>query len=153
MKRGTVLVVNTILAECRKHKVFPRPMKLQKLLYFCHGEYLVETEKDLISDNFEAWGYGCVVPEVYHAFKHWGYREIKSLLVEQDEKGARVLSEHSDKYPVIQRVVDKYCRMNDMILSDINHQVNGAWWQTKVDGNIVVEKKYIVAEFKKEKNS
>ena len=149
MKKDTALAVNTILAECWKHDIYPRPMKLQKLLYFCHGEYLAKTGRDLISDPFEAWGYGCVVPEVYHAFKHWGYSGIESLLMKRSEKQAYVFSENSDKYLVIRDVVEKYCRMNDMALSDINHQVGGAWWKTKEERNKVVEGGHILAEFTK----
>lgn len=147
MKKDTVLVVNTILAECWRRNVYPRPMKLQKLLYFCYGEYLAKTDKDLISDSFEAWGYGCVVQEVYHAFKHWGYREIGSLLVEEGEEKAYILSETSDKYPAIRKVLDKYGHLSDIELSDINHQVDGAWWSTKKNHTSIVDRKDIMGEF------
>ena len=149
MEKDTVLAVNTVLAECWKRDVYPRPMKLQKLLYFCHGEYLARTGEDLISDPFEAWGYGCVVRVVYHAFKHWGYREIGSLLLKRGEEQAYVFSENSDKYLVIRDVVEKYCRMNDMALSDINHQVGGAWMQAKISHRSEIIRKDIIEEFRK----
>lgn len=149
MKKETALVINTVLSEYWKHRLIPHPMKLQKLLYLCHGEYLVQTGEDLISDDFEAWGYGCVVPEVYHVFEHWGYKEIRTLLVEKGKKEAYVLSETSPKYPVIKAAIDKYCRFDDMYLSDLNHEKGGAWWKTKNKGKKIIQREDIIAEFKK----
>ena len=149
MEKDTVLTINTILTECWKRDIYPRPLKLQKLLYFCHGEYLAKNGEELISDHFEAWGYGCVVPEVYHAFKHWGYRGIGSLLLDGGEKRAYVLSENSDKYPVIRDVVEKYCRIDDMTLSDINHKADGAWWKARMDHRSEIKREDIIEEFRK----
>lgn len=47
-------------------------LKLQKLLYYAQGKYLAETGNPLFADKIEAWKYGPVVADVYHAFKQCG---------------------------------------------------------------------------------
>jgi uncharacterized phage-associated protein len=44
-------------------------MKLQKLLYFAQGFYLIDHPDVLIDENIEAWKFGPVIPSVYHFFK------------------------------------------------------------------------------------
>jgi len=47
-------------------------LKLQKILYFAQGDYLIKTGNCLFSDNIEAWKYGPVIREVYEEFNHCG---------------------------------------------------------------------------------
>lgn len=52
-------------------------MKLQKLVFFAHGLYLAtEHSRPLINENFQAWKFGPVVPEIYHAYKYYGDEKI-----------------------------------------------------------------------------
>lgn len=62
--------------------------KLQKLLYFCYGIYLVrnnDNEKNinsiLFANNFEAWVHGPVIPEIYNVYKNNG---VKELYIEEE---------------------------------------------------------------------
>lgn len=62
-------VCNALLDEAAK---FGRPVSnlaLQKLLYFAHGLYLIETGCPLVLGYFEAWQHGPVHPSAYAAFK------------------------------------------------------------------------------------
>lgn len=48
-------------------------LKLQKLLYYAQGKYLARNDgQPLFDDKVEAWQYGPVVAEAYHAFKACG---------------------------------------------------------------------------------
>jgi uncharacterized phage-associated protein len=47
-------------------------LKLQKLVYYAQGLYLVEKELPLFEDKIIAWQYGPVVSNLYHKFKHYG---------------------------------------------------------------------------------
>jgi uncharacterized phage-associated protein len=48
-------------------------LKLQKLLYYAQGKYLVANNGNtLFDDKVEAWQYGPVINDVYHAFKQCG---------------------------------------------------------------------------------
>jgi uncharacterized phage-associated protein len=63
-------LVQRDLAEHRKPTL--TNMALQKILYFAHGRYLGERGKPLFENPIEAWDYGPVIPDVYHAFKSFG---------------------------------------------------------------------------------
>jgi uncharacterized phage-associated protein len=51
-------------------------MALQKILYFAEGRYLAGHDQPLFENPIEAWDYGPVVPDVYHAFKSYGSKPI-----------------------------------------------------------------------------
>jgi uncharacterized phage-associated protein len=53
-------------------------LKLQKLLYYSQGVYLVLHNKTpLFLEPIEAWDYGPVVPEVYRSYKSHGFDIIE----------------------------------------------------------------------------
>ena len=56
--------------------LFVTQMKLQKLVYFAQGHHLAKYGRSLISENFQAWMYGPVIPEIYNDFKLYGSRPI-----------------------------------------------------------------------------
>jgi len=45
------------------------PLKLFKLLYFANAIFLVKTDKKLITQTFQAWKHGPVIPELYRELK------------------------------------------------------------------------------------
>ena len=55
---------------------FVTQMKLQKLVYFAQGYHLAKYHRSLIKENFQAWLYGPVIPEIYQDFKLYGSRPI-----------------------------------------------------------------------------
>ena len=52
------------------------PLKLQKLLYYAQGWHMAQHGGELFPEDLEAWDHGPVCPEVYHAFKGFGYKPI-----------------------------------------------------------------------------
>lgn len=55
-------------------------LKLQKLLYYCHGGHYRWDNTKLINDNnFECWAYGPVIREVYYALQYTGQNDIPRL--------------------------------------------------------------------------
>lgn len=52
-------------------------LKLQKLVYYAQGLHLAMRDAPLFGEPIEAWDHGPVVPGLYHAFKHRGYRAIE----------------------------------------------------------------------------
>lgn len=47
-------------------------MKLQKMVYFAHGYHLAKYGTPLINEDFQAWKFGPVVPEIYQSYKLYG---------------------------------------------------------------------------------
>ena len=51
-------------------------LQIQKLVYFSHARLLFLHGQPLIDKGFEAWEYGPVVPDLYHALKRYGPDEV-----------------------------------------------------------------------------
>lgn len=51
-------------------------LKLQKILYFAQAYFLSKVGRPLFADPIEAWGYGPVVPTIYHHYKRKGSSPI-----------------------------------------------------------------------------
>jgi len=69
MKAVATVLSNNILLRAKREHIKVTPMKLQKLLYYVCTRYVKETGKSPISEQFEVWKYGPVVPSVYSEFK------------------------------------------------------------------------------------
>ena len=59
-------------------------LQLQKIIFFAHGTYLTQFNSPLVINRFEAWEHGPVIPELYHALKQYGDRNIKSAVTRYD---------------------------------------------------------------------
>lgn len=79
MKAVATVLSNNILIRANREKISVTPMKLQKLLYYVCVKYVKETGTSPISEQFEVWPYGPVVPSVYSEFKPYGASPIKKL--------------------------------------------------------------------------
>src|SRR5258708_18352847 len=89
---------------------------LQKLLYFAHGIYLIETKRPLVSGYFEAWQYGPVHPAAYSAFKRAGKHPIDFRAVSQNpltgEISALPAPVDSGAIACVRRVAAAYARLS-----------------------------------------
>lgn len=52
-------------------------LQLQKILYFCQERSYRDVGRPLFGDDFEAWRYGPVVPDVYRLFSLFGGEKIR----------------------------------------------------------------------------
>src|SRR5713226_3390078 len=48
------------------------PLQIIKLTYIAHGWMLGLYQRPLVVDQIEAWKYGPVIPDLYHAMKDYG---------------------------------------------------------------------------------
>lgn len=136
-------VVNTLLkfANDNSHEI--THLKLQKLLYFLHGEYLAKTERLLIDEQFEAWQYGPVVPKVYEQYKSFGGKPIgttyyPSIDIEtKTEKFFVVGKNNNDFWEVLEKTWKKYGHLSGTQLSTLSHETGSPWSQTKILKSII----------------
>lgn len=101
-------------------------LSAQKLAYFAHGWHLALLGQPLVNENFEAWRYGPVLPDLYHVFKVFSGNPIPSdhPLIEQQPR----LDDASMSAQLIERVLDVYSGYGSTGLVSISHDPNGPWY-------------------------
>lgn len=103
--------------------------KLQKLLYYIKAWGLVYFEEGVLNNVFEAWVHGPVCPEVYKAYKKFGFGLIDNGLSEgeamefvNDYRNRMVSEGLSEKMDLIDAVFDKYGQITSLQLELLTHQ-------------------------------
>lgn len=92
-------------------------LKLQKLVYYAQGFHLAMYDKQLFPDLIEAWQYGPVVSELYHAYKQNGNQIIAPTdsydFSEQFTK---------DQEELLREVNEVYGQFSGMKLMNMTHE-------------------------------
>jgi uncharacterized phage-associated protein len=106
-------------------------MALHKVAFYAHGWRLAQTGEPLISDEFEAWEHGPVLPTVYAAFKSAGREPVKDRAlrfnpVTQERSVARAVPS-ADDLDFLRDIVRAYGRLDALTLSDMTHRQGGPW--------------------------
>lgn len=124
-------VANLLLDEADARGKSLSNLVLQKLLYFAHARFLIETKQPLLAGYFEAWRLGPVHPTAYQAFKAAADRPI-------DFRAVRIDLMTGDKVvvaaPAARAVRDlattivlSYGQMPAGRLVELTHAHNGPW--------------------------
>lgn len=107
-------------------------LKLQKLLYFVQGCFLVDKDAPCFNEKIEAWDFGPVVPEAYQEYKIYGATNIpkvtryfyfnpNNLFDSGYKEFTDNVIEDNDK-ELINDVVDSLSAMSAMGLVEYTHQ-------------------------------
>ncbi len=129
MKALATDLCNNVLQRAKAENIGITPMKLQKLMYYICRDYVLETGQLPISEQFEVWKYGPVLPSVYGEFRHFGANPITEYA--KDARGhSYKVSE--DENPIISKVIDivwaKYKRKTGVELSQMTHLPGSGWY-------------------------
>ncbi|MBQ8133492.1 MAG: DUF4065 domain-containing protein [Clostridia bacterium] len=98
-------------------------LQLQKLLYFLWIEYYKMTKQYLFADEFSAWKFGPVIPEVYYEFCAYGGLPITEFF---DVELKQAQSKNNDEESII-KFVDKYSAANPFDLVSESHKQGHSW--------------------------
>lgn len=124
-------VANLMLDEADRLQIKITNLALQKLLYFAHGIYLIQTKGPLVSGYFEAWQYGPVHPAAYRSFKEAGSGAIDFRARGQDPLTGEMrelgLPDDARLTSLIQQVLNSYGRMPPGRLVDLSHAKDSPW--------------------------
>jgi len=123
-----ISVANFFIDKATEENEKISPMKLQKLVYFAHGVYLVAKDKPLINVDIEAWTYGPVIPKLYHTFKIYGKDNIEKPWM---PKEYYIPKEHKDTLKVLNLVWDAFGHMTAFQLSSLTHIPESPWSKVK----------------------
>lgn len=111
-------------------------LKLEKLVYLCYAEYLVDTKKKMFIDRIKAYKYGPVVKSVYEQYKHkYGdlkdenTTDIESLKDIELAVQSRILfaKDGLEIQTSIEKTLDKYGEKTASQLVDITHRDGSPW--------------------------
>ncbi|NYZ24121.1 SocA family protein [Azospirillum sp. ROY-1-1-2] len=117
-------VANQIIRRAAMHRRTLTPMQVLKLVYMSQGWMLGLYGRPLFSQSVEAWQYGPVIPDVYHALKGYGSSPVLATI--------NCPQEHYDpqEIDIINQVVDIYKDWNGIELSNWTHQPGSPWHTT-----------------------
>jgi uncharacterized phage-associated protein len=111
------------------------PMKLQKLLFFLHADFLVKYGRALIKQEFEAWNHGPVIPSLYQEFKSSKDRAITTRARAFDPIQARAVQAachlEAGDLQRVRELYDFYKKLNAFELSRRSHDFEGVWRQAR----------------------
>lgn len=118
-------------------------LEMQKIAFIAEMLHLGRFDTPLIREQWQAWSYGPVQPDLYHRAKIFGAEPVKDIFIEppflrnsNQEKAIR------DAYDLM-----KDLRAGQMI--NITHQPDGAWAKSYRSGrkNSVIPKSAIREEY------
>ena len=119
-------VAKYIVSYCDRAGKATSNLKLQKMLYFIWIDYYRETKTPLFDENFYAWQYGPVVPQVYFEFSTFAgipiNRQYKTQAGEND-------------YSQLNKYIDKYIDSSAAELVEESHRPDGPWYKVYDGGN------------------
>lgn len=124
------------------------PMMIQKLLYLAHGYNLCLHNQPLVSEKFEAWHFGPVLPSIYQACKKYVSCGITEYVPEWNddwrEYTPAVPPNDSSSKEVIDFVWQTYGSYDPLILSQWTHDKGGPWDQITKHG--LIRRKKIIPD-------
>ena len=151
MTSATCALVNTIIYECAITNDKPvNHTKLQKIMYFCYGQYLVKYNTILTDETFQAWKYGCVIPSVYDFYKT---RNDFLDFATNNKNEKRIIHSSDNAYAKVANTIKQYCNISANKLTKLNHHKEGAWSKIYHKGKkLDIPMQDIINEFKNKSN-
>ncbi len=118
-------------------------LEIQKLVYLICMRYLGRHGEPLISETFEAWDYGPVLPDLYHRLKAFGSGPVRGVLngVPEVTNGLRA--------DFIDSTYDELKEFSASQLVSITHAPHTAWYRhyRRNVRNAVIPRRSIQAEY------
>lgn len=124
-------VANKILQLANESSIPLTSMQLLKLVYLAHGWSLVLFDKQIVSNNPQAWQYGPVYPHVYKSVKKSGSSPIKELI--HDKQTGEVFFPNDisqNQLNFLMSILNSYGKMRAFDLSSITHREGTPWHKT-----------------------
>lgn len=99
------------------------PMQVLKLVYIAHGFSLGAAGVPLIPNRIEAWKYGPVIPDLYHAIKHWKDKPVGPIITTGLEDFTR------NERGLVDTIYEAYRGYDGIQLSNLTHRPGTPWHQ------------------------
>lgn len=96
-------------------------LEMQKIAYIAEMIHLGRTGVPLIWEDWQAWDYGPVQPDLYHKAKVYGNSSVRDIF------SAAPLSPATSEYRAIQDAYDSMQKMTPGQMVAVTHRPGGAW--------------------------
>ncbi len=144
MSFASAAIANSFLDLAKQGGSALTPMQLQKLVYFSHGWHLAFDQGPLSAEHAQAWRWGPVFPELYHALKRWGgdavsepVRVMRAQLSDDGYQLVETIPTVPESTPfspeLISRVWTVYGTMSGSALSRLSHDPDGPWHKIRTE--------------------
>lgn len=144
-----VRVFNAATRLCEKSGWTLTNLQIQKLLYLAHMVHLGDYDAPLITEKFEAWNYGPVQPDLYHAIKVYGSSPVKHI-----GYFSAPVDDNSTEAKLLDKAYDELRHRSPSWLVAVTHWEKGAWARFYKSGmtNIVIPNSAILQEYRDRTN-
>lgn len=144
MPYASAAIANRFLDLARQDETSLTPLQIQKLVYFSHGWHLAFEQGPLSAEHAQAWQWGPVFPELYHALKRWGggaisepVRVMRAELNGNDYQLVQMTPTIPESAPFSPDLVDRvwavYGGMSGAALSQLSHDPDGPWHKIRTE--------------------
>lgn len=124
-------IANLVLDWADRRGMPITPLKLQKLLYFVHADYLLETSRPFLGETFEAWTFGPVLPSVYRSFREFSGKPIRGRAYVFNpvtcSPGPPSTDLADEDREHLRRCLQVYGEVEAHVLSERTHVAGGPW--------------------------
>jgi len=141
-----VSVLSAARSLCQLRDWTVSNLELQKILYIAHMFHLGKTGgAPLIREDFEAWDYGPVVPELYRRARGFGSDPVRNVFHWEPEVPA-----NAPEFFSLREAAEATKGMSSGRLVAITHWPQGAWYQCYKPGvrGIAIPDPLILAEYR-----
>ena len=122
-------VANELIRRSRERNQTLTHMQIQKLIYFAHARMLSIHSEPLINQEFEAWSYGPVVPDLYQSLKRHGSDPVRQEIPMRTPVGL-----NTRERDLVDHIFNRYGSLSASQLSELTHG-EGTPWSNAVGGH------------------
>ncbi len=113
-------IAKLIIKKYNDENEYISNLMLQKLLFFVQKNSLKNNQKLIFNDEFEAWKFGPVIPNVYYKFCHYGALPIKL-------KKQEILIDDEYVKTIICEEFNRWKGQSPFALVRESHKSGGSW--------------------------
>ena len=137
MEITSITVANEIMRFAKKERLCQfTPMHLNKLTYILYGFCLIKLKRKMFWDRIEAWKYGPMIVDLYHATKHFGRDTIPLDFIRDEPSGLE-----DDEQSLLEDVVRKLAHHGPIRLANAISKDDSAWAKILEDGEWLIPNK------------
>jgi len=123
-------IANLVLEIAHERDVDVTNMALNKIVFFVHSDFLVESGAPLVGAKIEAWKHGPVFREIYHEFKSWNDEPIRGKAKRVNPHTGEVeeaTADFGNQEKCIRDLIDRYVQFSAAYLRALSHRTGGPW--------------------------